>query len=153
MIYRVVRVKLNSRNRLPKAPHASEVALRAVHLVFVNMHFFKFYWAFLHCPHHWGSRKPICIGILSWSNWPLSILFLQGETRAMMDMAFATGPVVAAIKGIAVDANHQTWGSSSSAGLMWNWLWNQSPIRCLLLFLEDLWDWTAQFWFMFIPWF
>ena len=33
-----------------------------------------------------------------------------------MDMTFASGPVVAASRGIAVDANHQSWDSSSSPG-------------------------------------
>lgn len=40
--------------------------------------------------------------------------------RAAMDMTFARGPVVAASKGIAVEANHQSWGSSSSLGLSLN---------------------------------
>ena len=40
--------------------------------------------------------------------------------RAAMDITFARGPVVAASNGIAVDANHQSWGSSSSSGLSLN---------------------------------
>lgn len=43
MIYRTVRVKLNSRKRLPIAPHTSEADLSAVHLVLVNMRFFRSY--------------------------------------------------------------------------------------------------------------
>lgn len=38
--------------------------------------------------------------------------------RAAIDMTFAKGPVVAAKSGIAVEANHQSCGWSSSSGLM-----------------------------------
>lgn len=116
-----------SRNSLPKAPHTSGVALRAVHRAFVNMYFSKLYWALPHHPHCWGPQKAACIRVPSWPNWPTLMLFLQSKTRETMDIAFATGPVVMDIKGIAVYANHQTWGSLLLASLKWKWLCNRSP--------------------------
>lgn len=41
---------------------------------------------------------------------------------ATTDMTFAKGLVVAAISGMAVDANHQSCGSLSSGGRGLNWL-------------------------------
>jgi hypothetical protein len=41
-----------------------------------------------------------------------SSLFLHVLTRAMMDMTFASGPVVAATRGMTVEATHQSLSSS-----------------------------------------
>lgn len=54
------------------------------------------------------------------------ILLLHGMTSATIDMTFASGPAAAATSGIAVEAIHQDWGSSSSGGLMWKLLLKRS---------------------------
>lgn len=46
------------------------------------------------------------------------ILLRHGITSATIDVTLASGPVVAATRGMAVDAIHHDWGSSSSDGLM-----------------------------------
>lgn len=47
---------------------------------------------------------------------------VQDMASATTDMTFAKGLVVAAISGMAVDANHQSCGSLSSGGRGLNWL-------------------------------
>ena len=91
-------MKLNNKNAFPANPHTREVALSAMHQV--------------------GSAKPTDA-----SSVPLpssGMLALHDVTKAVMDRTLAMGPVVAAIKGTAVEANHQSWGSSSLSGLIWN---------------------------------
>ena len=57
-------------------------------------------------PHQRGSGKPRASSSLP---APLSSRFcLQGVTQAAIESRFAKGPVVAAINGIAVEANHQS---------------------------------------------
>ena len=112
MMYRIVRVKLTRRNTFPAIPHASDVALRAMHLVGLTL----FAEISAICAHHRGSPMSSCAGAPDDAVCPSSLLF-HGITRATIDMRFARGAVVAATSGIAVDAIHQSCGPSSSAGL------------------------------------
>lgn len=56
--------------------------------------------------HHFGSAKPTPMA--SAPICPTGYLSLHGETNAAIEVTFAIGPIVAARRGIAVDANHQS---------------------------------------------
>ncbi len=62
---------------------------------------------------------------------------------AAMDITLASGPMVAAKSGMAVEANHQSWGSSSSSGLIRNCsliglfhAWLEVTISAAILWLQ-----------------
>lgn len=76
--------------------------------------------------HQCGSSYPSCIQFPAGPSFLAIILLLHGMTSATIDITLASGPAAAATSGIAVEAIHQDWGSSSSGGLMWKWLQKRS---------------------------
>lgn len=59
------------------------------------------------CVYHCGSLMPTPLSSVPAGSWPLSArVTLHGVTRAAMDRTLQRGPVVAAMSGTAVDANH-----------------------------------------------
>lgn len=104
IIYRTRLVKLHKRKKLPMNPKASERPLRVSSLVYQQrLRQYKCQGTTYHCGS--GIVTPL-------SSAPSGSLPLLGrstfhlETRPAIDSRFASGPIVAASRGIAVDANH-----------------------------------------------
>jgi hypothetical protein len=110
-MYLILRVKLNRRKRLPTNPQASEAALRAMHLrrsAAVIYDSVK-----TNVAYHRGSGFPVESACADIPVSPLSS-FLQEVTNAAIDMTLAMGANVAAMSGIAVEANHQSLSEISA---------------------------------------
>ena len=110
MIYRTRFVKLQSRKKLPMKPTMRETTLSQKHQ--------RGSWkdtasicvpSELDCPSHKHcAALALVTSLIRHSR--------HSVTSAAMDMTFASGPIVAASRGTAVLANHQSSGSPSSQG-------------------------------------
>ena len=106
-MYLTCLVKFRSKNRFPRQAQTNEAAFRMMHLDISE-----------EIPHrlhrnkgkeiyHRGSGLPVELTCDINPVCPFNS-FLQGVTIAAIDITLAIGANVAAIKGIAVDANHQS---------------------------------------------
>jgi len=88
-IYLILLVKLNNSAKLPAKPQLKDMAFQTIS--------------------QWGSFIPIPFSSFPRGNCPLSgSVTLQVVTNAAIDKTLARGPMVAAKRGMAVDANHQS---------------------------------------------
>lgn len=104
IIYRMRLVKLHKRKKLPMNPKASERPLR-ISSLFDQQELRKYQRQ--GTTYHCGSGIVTPLSSAPSGSWPLlgrSTLHL--ETRPAIDNRFASGPIVAASRGIAVEANH-----------------------------------------------
>lgn len=108
MMYRTRPVKFSKRKKFPINPHASEIAFRTISLgsrsVSIVTH------ALPHIAtvtHHFGSAIPTPLSSVPSGKCPLlARITRHGLTSAAMERTLHSGPIVAAMRGIAVDANH-----------------------------------------------
>lgn len=106
-IYLTLRIKFRSKKRLPANPHPREIAFRMISLKSQISDIHE--WVFSESSHHCGSGMPTPFSSAPNGNRPSSgRSALHFVTRAEIDSTFAKGPIVAAMRGNAVDATHQS---------------------------------------------
>lgn len=104
-IYLTLRIKFKSRKKFPANPHPSEIAFKIISLESPSVKVMNF----ICISHQYGSGMPTPFSSAPSGSCPSSgKSALHFVTRAEMDRTFARGPIVAAMRGKAVDATHQS---------------------------------------------
>jgi hypothetical protein len=106
-IYLTLLVKFSSKAKLPKKPQARDIAFKMTSL---SQHFSISVLEILQKrTHQCGSGMSTPRASNPSGNCPLfGSVTLHFETKAAIDSTFAIGPIVAARRGMAVEANHQS---------------------------------------------
>lgn len=104
-MYRTRPVKFNKRKKFPMNPHARDNAFKTISLATSISIVAGSQDAM--STHHFGSARPTPLSSVPSGRRPsLARTTLHGLTSAAMLRTLQSGPIVAAMRGIAVDANH-----------------------------------------------